>query len=340
MDNVFKPGINDLIVVLRNLNKPSEMGGFSLSLEVSGCEGEVEVDTNAVPEDTLTTSIVSNNGWEKSTQTEASDFAGNWSGASALPPTHTYTLPAVEGQPYGYPTIDPIDSAKVIKTENNITFFRKTFDLTDNVGLDVRFRTNVDDGLEIYINGKLVTRDEDFGSINFRDPNHDLKFFGGTSPVNGFSGGDFYNYVTAGNLDTFFVTGTNEVVVAVRNKSKTNDMGGFSFRMDIDKGGSKVIVKTAEATSGALTETSILDFDLYPNPTTGLVNVVMLGKLVSDDNEIIIQDVSGKVIARGSFESFTSDGGMQLDMSDYASGVYLIRVKSGDTYRAKRVMKN
>ena len=340
MDNIFKPGINDLIVVLRNLNKPAEMGGFSLSLEVSGCQGEVEVDTNVVPEDTLTTSIVSDNGWEKSTQTEASDFNGNWSGASALPPTHTYTLPAVEGQPYGYATIDPIDSAKVIKTENNITFFRKTFDLTDHLGLDVRFRSNVDDGLEIYINGKLVTRDEDFGNINFRDPNHDLKFFGGTAPVNGFNGGDFYNFVTTGNLDTFFVTGTNEVVVAVRNKAKASDMGGFSFRMDIEKGGNKVIVKTADATSGADVVSSILDFELYPNPTTGLVNIVMLGKLVSDDNEIIVQDVSGRVITRGSFESFAGDGGMQIDMSEFASGVYLIRVKSGDTYRAKRVMKN
>ncbi len=340
LDNIFKPGINDVIVVLRNRANTGELGGFSINLVVNGCEGEVEVDTNVVPEDTLTTSIVSDNGWEKSTQTEASNLSGNWSGASALPPTHTYTLPAVEGQPYGYVTIDPIDSAKVIKTENNITFFRKTFELTDNVGLDARFRSNVDDGLEIYINGKLVTRDEDFGNINFRNPNHDLKFFGGTSPINGFSGGDFYNFVTAGNLDTFFVTGTNEVVVAVRNKSKSTDMGGFSFRMDIDKGGNKVIVKAADATSGADVVSSILDFELYPNPTTGLVNVVMLGKVVSDDNEIIVQDVSGRVITKGSFESFAGDGGMQIDMSDFASGVYLIRVKSGDTYRSKRVMKN
>ncbi len=340
MDNIFKPGANDVIVVLRNLNKPAEMGGFSFSLEINGCQGEVELDTNAVPEDTLTTSIVSDNGWEKSTLVEASNFSGNWSGATSLPPSATYTLPAIEGQPYGYATIDPIDSAKVIKTENNITFFRRTFELTDNTGLDARFRSNVDDGMEIYINGKLVAREDNSGSANFRDPNHDLKFFGGTSPTNGFNGGDFYDFVTGGNLDTFFVTGTNEVVVAVRNKAKSSDMGGFSFRLDIDKGGNKVIVKSAESNTPNISERAVLDFEVYPNPTNGLVNVVMLGKLVSDDNEIIVQDVSGKIITRGSFESFAGDGGLQIDMSQYASGVYLIRVKSGDIYIAKRVMKD
>ncbi len=341
LDDIFKPGVNDVIVVLRNLTNSGDVGGFSINLLVNGCKGEIIPDTTVIPPgDTLTTSIVSDNGWEKSTMEEPSNYSGDWSGASFLPDSATYTLPAIEGQPYGYATIDPIDSAKVIKTGNDITFFRREFKLTDNAGLDTRFRMNVDDAMEIYINGKLVARENHSGAASFKSPYHDLKFFGGTAPVNGFNGGDMFDVVTPGSLDTFFVTGTNEVVLAVRNKGKATDAGGFVFRMDIDKGGNKVIVKTAKATSGAVSKTSVLDFELYPNPTTGLVNLELIGNFISDDNEIIVQDISGRVIKRGSFESFASDSGMQIDMSEFAAGVYLIRVKSGDTYRAKRVMKN
>jgi hypothetical protein len=341
LDNLFKPGVNDVIVVLRNLANSGDVGGFSINLLVNGCNGEVEVDTSTPPPaDTLGTSVVSDNGWSKSTEVEGSNFSGNWSGAATLPPTATYTLPAVEGQPYSYPTIDPIDSAKVIKTGSNITFFRKEFELIDNIGLNARFRMNVDDAMEIYINGKLVARENNSGAVNFKNPNHDLKFTNGSIIDNGHNGGDLFDWVTSGSLDTFFVTGSNEIVLAVRNKARSGDAGGFTFRLDIDKAGSKVIVKDADASSAKPVVQSTLDFDIYPNPTGGLIYVDITGKLSSGNNEIIVQDVSGRVIRRGSFEAFSGDGNIQIDMSDCASGVYLVKVISGDAQRTKRIMKN
>jgi hypothetical protein len=102
MDNIFQPGVNDLILVLRNLDKPGDKGGFSLSLQVDGCEGVIAPpDTNVVPVDTIcdTVGVVVNSKWMMSTTVTGTGVSGNWAGVmGSLPDTSTFTDPVVLGQ--------------------------------------------------------------------------------------------------------------------------------------------------------------------------------------------------------------------------------------------------
>ncbi len=331
LDNIFQPGLNDIIVALRNNGKSSDRGGFSLSLQVQGCKGNVPQDS-VPPEDTLAFAVISDSGFRKSTQKEQSNFSGNWNGASALPPTSTYTLPAMEGQPYSFPTIDPVDSTKVIKTDNNITFFRKEFELTDSANLDARFRMTGDDGFEIYINQVLIARENNSGPMNMQVPAHDLKYTAGISPVNGFMGGDMFDVVSATNLNGVFVEGTNEVVLAIRNRANANEAGGFSFRLDLDQAGQRVIRKEAEA--GIAIEMSAGNgFAMYPNPTTGKLSVEML-RATESASQVQVFDFRGKLLS-----SETMGDRAELDLTEYSAGVYLIRVISGDEAFTQKVVK-
>ncbi len=278
--------------------------------------------------------ITTDNGWEKSTEVEMTNRSGMWNGANDVPADSTFTLPAQVGQPYGFPSINPVEGASVIKTENNITFFRREFRLDSITGaLDARFRTTVDDQAEIYVNGTRVALISSFGRPNFKSPSHDVKFEGNGNVVNGFNGGDSYDVLTNADLDTVFQQGTNEIIVAVRNLNKASDLGGFSFRLDIEEADSAV-TSTAKKSTTVKMENGFAGLNIYPNPTMGVMNVTLPNANEGAVFQLQLTNVSGQVLVQKTVTENT-----QIDLSDFAEGVYFLNLQNGEEVFTQRIIK-
>jgi len=72
---------------------------------------------------------------------------------------------------------------------------------------------------------------------------------------------------------------------------------------------------------------------IYPNPTSGIVNVNAESLLVS---EVQVFDMFGKMLFRKS----VGEKEFSLDLSDYHAGTYMLRVVSGDGVETIKVVKN
>ncbi len=285
-------------------------------------------------EEELVFALISDSLFEKSTEVYTSDNGSTWTGVDSIPDNSTYTLQAVEGQPYSSGNIYAVDSSKVIKTENDITFFRKTFELNAASNLDARFRMSVDAGMEIYVNGTLIAREDNSDSSNFQSPSHDLKYSSDTLEMNGYNGNDSFDY-SISSISGVFNTGLNEVVLAVRNKNNTADLGGFSFRLDLESNGSPVM-KKSQQTSTYIENISIeKGFLIYPNPTNGKITIELTNSSKLPAEVSIYEAFTGKLLQ---IENGTDE--VELDLTNYASGLYLIRVRVGNKTYSQKVIKH
>ncbi|WP_417592369.1 T9SS type A sorting domain-containing protein [Owenweeksia hongkongensis] len=337
LDTIFVVGVNEVVVALRNLKGAANKGGFSFMLDV-WADCPVDTPMLGMPVD----SCVSDSSWRKSTVTTmpgSNTFP--WVGVPSLPHDSTFTLPVEIGQPYPWFSILSVPGSYVIKAPSYTTFYRKEFILTDHVDVDARFRMYFDDNVELYINGFLMAIEDDIvGNSHFTGAHHDVLFTPGGASVNGFMGGDMFDGVSGEDLDGVLVTGTNVITIALRNR-KPADKGGFSFRMDVTKGGSTVLAKSGENTSRQsqhVAQDGHFPVQVYPNPTSSGVMVAMPPIEMYTEGELILTDMNGKVlytrdIALGEVSI------MELDLSDYATGVYLLKVEAGEYRDVQRILK-
>lgn len=177
--------------------------------------------------------VVTDSTWSLSTVVDSSTaLTFPWVGAPFVPATSTFTLPVQLGQPYGYPSIVLVPGSDLIDANKHVTYYRQTFNLTTLSQLATRIRMSVDDDLEIFINGNLIAGEYAFNASSFQGVPHDM-FIDQTGTVtNGYNGGDTYGYVSNTALDSIFVVGENEIIVAVRNRVG-GDRGGLSMVMDV-----------------------------------------------------------------------------------------------------------
>ncbi|HKK57886.1 MAG TPA: T9SS type A sorting domain-containing protein, partial [Salinivirga sp.] len=71
-----------------------------------------------------------------------------------------------------------------------------------------------------------------------------------------------------------------------------------------------------------------LDFNIYPNPTNGVLHVEVVGT-----NQVTIINAIGQVV-----NTVKVDGHSTLDLSNNATGVYFIRISDGNKVATKRVI--
>ncbi len=284
-------------------------------------------------------SLVSDSDWELSTTvTTATANQYPWPGVSSVPAAITFTQPAIVGQPYPWKHLLTVPGSQVIKAGAGVTYYRNTFNLIDSSGLSARFRMFVDDNMQIFINGHWMALEEDMGKENWRTANHDILFSSVGAVDNGHSGGDPFDYFTSSPLDSIFKTGTNEIVLAIRNRTSKPDVGGFSFRMDL--GTSAIpIRKAADAPSRSVVE-SDYGLTLYPNPTEGIVQVAVSGKAVSTSAQISVSDLAGRVIYQSSFSTNSESDFVQINLSSYPAGMYLLKFKDGGETITKSLIKS
>lgn len=278
--------------------------------------------------------LVSDNSWSLSTVvTTATANSYPWPGVMSTPATPTFTLPVDVNQPYPWEHLYTVAGSQVITAQSGVTYYRNTFDLVDPAGIEARFRMFVDDNMEIFINSQWIALEDDMGQYNWRTVNHDLVFNGDGTSTNGNAGGDAFDYVTAADLDTVFKAGTNEIVLAIRNRTSKPDLGGFSFRMDLDKGAVKKAGSVVHSTNNVATADCKLI--IFPNPTSGNVTVALNHSNQSKvEGTVTVFDFSGKQIISQSIYSET-----ELNLNSLPAGVYLVKVTSGVETFSQKVVK-
>ncbi len=184
-------------------------------------------------QDSAIVEIVSDNSWYKSTFRDSRNaYTYPWAGVPALPDSTSYSIPVSVGQPYNYQAIYPIEGAEVISTDQQVTFFKKTFILNVNTIKQCWIDLTVDDDVEIYVNGHLLVREGSFSAQNSQAPAHRIHYSTAFS-TNGYQGGDAFDFVSSSNLTSILnPNGKNEIIFAVRNGGN-NNVGGFSFKLSI-----------------------------------------------------------------------------------------------------------
>ena len=76
---------------------------------------------------------------------------------------------------------------------------------------------------------------------------------------------------------------------------------------------------------------------MYPNPTDGILNI----ELSTDSNidfSVNIIDVIGEYVRLDSKRSFTGIYKKELDLSEFAQGMYLISIQINDEYINKKIV--
>ena len=295
-------------------------------------------DTIVVP---TTMTLVSDSGWTLSTVvTTATANKYPWPGVASLPPVASFTLPALVGQPYPWVHLYTVPGSQVIKAGSGVTYYRHEFELTENTGLNARFRMFVDDDMEIFINGQWVALEQDMGPQNWRTENHDILFMSNGTVDNGHLGGDPFDFYTAQSPDSIFQTGMNDVILAIRNRTSKPDKGGFSFRMDLDKNGTGVIVKTAVIGPGISSDPSGLQVEVYPNPTEGIIKVVPHNLDRQQGLHLMVFDVNGQLVRNETYHEALNGEPLMLDLTNLAKGVYSLRVANEYDFVIKMIILN
>ncbi len=278
-------------------------------------------------------SCVSDSNWLKSTVITPSNYSGWWGGVTSLPHDSTYKNPAEVGQPFSWGGITELPGTMCLKAGNNITYFCKSFGLTDTTGIEARFRMYMDDGTEIYINGQLIAREEDMDRNNSRGVPHDLFIDENNTSQNGYLGGDQFDHVATFNLENLLRKGNNKLVIVLRNPLKAGNIGGLSFRMDMTKDGKSVLVKK----DTEVDKRGNLLLAAYPNPVVDVLTFEV-GEVNSELNrELSVYNMSGQLMIHRNFS--TAEPTYQVDLNKLKTGIYFVRLTSGNVVRYAKIIK-
>ena len=85
----------------------------------------------------------------------------------------------------------------------------------------------------------------------------------------------------------------------------------------------------ANTTNLSTEELSFEEFSVYPNPSTGVINISMSSNFAYE-----ILDLQGRQVVQGVSEDFTQT----LDLNELSSGVYLVKVSNGNLSSTKKLI--
>ncbi|WP_417612588.1 CARDB domain-containing protein [Owenweeksia hongkongensis] len=328
MDSLVNIGQNELVIALRNAPQSTDKGGFSFRMDLK---------TGVSLPKQLSQYIVSDAEWMKSTVTTPGGSSWNWPGVASLPAANTFTEEVELGQPYSWYSTQEVEGSFAIKATENVTYYKRRFNITDSANISARLRSTFDENLMVFINDSLIAGHYQHGLQNRAMPAHDVDYPSGGAPVNGNAGGDMFMQVENVDWNQILRKGDNYITVVLQNRA--NEPGGFSLRLDLNQSGAPVIRKVDETNEGVKgANREALTFNLYPNPTTGMVYVKLV-KSPSDDNQVLVFDLNGKLLYQRTLIN-PETGLMDIDLKDYADGMYIIRIRSGgEMHLGKRVMK-
>ena len=84
-------------------------------------------------------------------------------------------------------------------------------------------------------------------------------------------------------------------------------------------------------------EIQFSDFKIYPNPTNGKINILI--EKGSEPFVVSIEDMNGRIIHQNS-DLLEIGEKLEIDLSSYQTGIYLLRLKNSNVNKINRIIKN
>lgn len=183
--------------------------------------------------------IVSDPEWKQSVVTILNNnYNDPWDGIYTLPNEGSYTLNAPIEQPYSWGGINVVPGSEPISAGSDITFFKRTFNLTNPNFSSLKLMMTMDDNVDVYINGVKIVREMNVNVDNGISTPHEITFLGISGLENGSNGLVPFDEVYVSNLAGILVSGENTIHVVLRNLNPaTPDRGGFSIKLSFDYDG-------------------------------------------------------------------------------------------------------
>ena len=82
-------------------------------------------------------------------------------------------------------------------------------------------------------------------------------------------------------------------------------------------------------------EYNFIQLDVYPNPAIDIVNIKL--NTLNEDASLEIYNMLGKVVMKKSYD-FNAES-LSIDISEFATGVYILKVSSSESTSYKRFIK-
>jgi len=117
-----------------------------------------------------------------------------------------------------------------------------------------------------------------------------------------------------------------------------NNSGSFTVKLKVtDSEGnestkikSQYILVDENGGSSSIKENNNLEFNVYPNPSNGIIYLSQNQNLVS---EVLVSNIQGQELRRIEFKNETT----RLDLSEFNKGIYFITIKNKLGYKTKVV---
>jgi hypothetical protein len=79
------------------------------------------------------------------------------------------------------------------------------------------------------------------------------------------------------------------------------------------------------------------NLNIYPNPTNGVFNISFISAEINNF-EITIIDAFGNLVSKEEKQNFVGEYTKQVDLSAYSRGIYLVQIKTQDSFVSKRIV--
>jgi Secretion system C-terminal sorting domain/Thrombospondin type 3 repeat len=223
-----------------------------------------------------------------------------------LPAASTYSIvPTNQTNP-----CQPLPGALSLYAGSNIKYFLKTFNLnsTGDVLLDIEL--NVDNQVEIYLNGTYICREATWTTANFLGtPYHRVLIAEDGTLTNGYNGGQGFDFLNTNLGSGIFNVGLNELVFVVRNPNAP-DIGGLSVKF--------IVTETSTDMDGDGVSDS--NDECFDTPTGEEVNTegCSCSQVTVDDDNLCTLDECVDGVVTNTFQDADGDG--VCDANDICPG--------------------
>lgn len=150
-------------------------------------------------------------------------------------------------------------------------------------------------------------------------------------------GGEYQHMVFTSDVWEYDITGDSWVQITSFPDSPRNNAISFVLQDEIYYGTGQIGINESEVTNDLWLLgdeiTSLHDeilnskISVYPNPSNGLFNIV-----TDQISDVIVINSQGKLVASKQIDHIGS-----IDLSQFAAGIYFIRLQSGDSSTTKRI---
>jgi PKD repeat protein len=146
----------------------------------------------------------------------------------------------------------------------------------------------------------------------------------------------FTDLSTGNPIQWNWAFGDGSAASTLKNPTHTYNKGGtFKTRLDVSNQGGhhfatlKVTVDATGCVNGVSEAVNDYNFSIYPNPSTGVVNV-SFDDLIATNATISVENLLGQTVAKLNNQTINSNSKISFDLSAQTNGVYFIKFQSAN----------